>query len=293
MKDVIRIIDSCAGKSFADASLDLESFVASLDKSRIMSMILRAGMIPERFKRDSTEEKLFSKASDIIVARAFEFLGFDAYVSRQRGDSADVVANSRFFDYGLVADAKAFRLSRTAKNQKDFKIRALQDWRENERLDFSVLIAPYYQYPIQTSQIYRQALHSNVCLFSWELLYLLLENDFCEQKVRDLSSIWSFSSYRAQTTFVSDSKKSFLSDFSDHIVKTLGVSSDSWLSVLELFRKTIVAQGAFEIKNLNNEVEKIRNLTREEAIRRLIETSNYQNSIKTIEAFIKKIERIE
>ena len=33
--------------------------------------------------------------------------------------------------YSLVADAKAFRLSRTAKNQKDFKVQAMDGlaWR--------------------------------------------------------------------------------------------------------------------------------------------------------------------
>jgi hypothetical protein len=37
-----------------------------------------------------------------------------------RADSADVEGATK--DYTIVGDAKAFRLSRTAKNQKDFKV---------------------------------------------------------------------------------------------------------------------------------------------------------------------------
>ena len=54
-----------------------------------------------------TEEKLFSKAY--------------------------VIAESKFHCYTLIADAKSFGLSRTAKNQKDFKVTALSNWREGGR----------------------------------------------------------------------------------------------------------------------------------------------------------------
>lgn len=83
----------------------------------------------------------------------------------ERGDAADVFAESSIYGYTLVADAKAFRMSRTAKNQKDFKVNALSGWRNDS--DFAVLCAPIFQYPKKKSQIYHQALTNNVCLLGW------------------------------------------------------------------------------------------------------------------------------
>ena len=103
------------------------------DFAGILSQI---GTIPESIPHDSTEEKLFSKASDIILSRAFMELGLKSAVLRERGDSADVIAESIIFGYTLAADAKSFRLSRTAKNQKDFKISALSVWRKDN--DYAV-----------------------------------------------------------------------------------------------------------------------------------------------------------
>lgn len=48
-------------------------------------------------------------------------------VLTERGDAADVEAVSSNFSF--VADAKAFRLSRTARNQKDFKVQAMDRWK--------------------------------------------------------------------------------------------------------------------------------------------------------------------
>lgn len=93
----------------------------------------------------------------------------------ERGNAADIVAKSIYRNYSLVSDAKAFRLSRTAKNQKDFKVDALSKWRGTN--DYAVLIAPYFQYPNQESQIFEQSLNENVLLFSWEHLAILLKLD--------------------------------------------------------------------------------------------------------------------
>ena len=95
-------------------------------------------------------------------------------LSAKLADSADVLAESPIHGYTLVADAKAFRMSRTAKNQKDFKVTALSSWRNDN--DFAVLCAPYFQYPSKSSQIYAQALEKNVCLLSWEHFIFLINN---------------------------------------------------------------------------------------------------------------------
>ena len=63
-----------------------------------------------------------------------------------------------------MADAEAFRLSRTAKNQKDFKVQAMDGWRGG--LDYAIVVCPIYQLPNRTSQVYQQAIARNVCILS-------------------------------------------------------------------------------------------------------------------------------
>ena len=85
----------------------------------------------------------------------------------------------------LVADAKAFRLSRTAKNQKDFKITSLDDWRRGKT--YACLVAPLYQYPSRSSQIYIQAEERNVTLLSYVHLKYLLDYNIQES----LETLWN------------------------------------------------------------------------------------------------------
>lgn len=78
------------------------------------------GAMPEHYGHDSSEEKLYSKYTDAIISESLAAIGLNSAVITARADAADVQARGGGFS--LVADAKAFRLSRTAKNQKDFKV---------------------------------------------------------------------------------------------------------------------------------------------------------------------------
>ncbi len=186
--DILANIRTTADVSFEQASLLIEQCVNNDDD--FLETLKQIGTIPEFIEHDSTAEKLFSKASDAVLARAFRELGLRATVLKERGDSADVQAESIIHGYTLVADAKAFRMSRTAKNQKDFKVVALSGWRKDA--DYAVLCCPYFQYPTKTSQIYAQALTHNVCLFSWEHLIFLIENGIKESEMLSLASLWGF-----------------------------------------------------------------------------------------------------
>jgi len=128
------------------------------------------GAIPELYDHDSSEEKLYSKYTDAVVSAALSEIGCDSYVLTERADAADVEARAP--GYTLVADAKTFRLSRTAKNQKDFKVQAMGGWRRDK--DYAVIVSPLYQLPSRKSQIYRQATSQDVCLLSFSHLVLLV-----------------------------------------------------------------------------------------------------------------------
>ena len=152
-----------ARDDFQTATDEMQQFIFSLTKTQFNSLIAEIGVIPEYIEHDSTEEKLYTKVSDIILAKCFIELGLKASVLKKRSNCADVVARSQYHNYSLVADAKAFRLSRTAKNPKDFKVESMVHWREDN--NFSVLCCPYFQYPKNKSQIYGQALIGNVGIF--------------------------------------------------------------------------------------------------------------------------------
>jgi hypothetical protein len=156
--------DSAKMLSELQAEIARDGLDALLDHLRV------CGAMPEQYGHDSSAEKLYSKYTDAVISEALNALGLRSTVITARADAADVQALAS--NYSLVADAKAFRLSRTAKNQKDFKIQAMDGWRN--ALDYAVVVCPIYQLPGTTSQIYQQAIARNVCILSYSHLAALV-----------------------------------------------------------------------------------------------------------------------
>lgn len=146
---------------------------AEIKKNGVPSLIdhLRlCGNIPESYGHDTSEEKLYSKYTDCLLSLAYTAIGLKSLVLKERADAADVEAFAK--DYSFVADAKAFRLSRTAKNQKDFKVQAMHGWKRGK--PYAMVVCPIYQLPTSSSQIYQQATTQNVCIFTYSHLAVLL-----------------------------------------------------------------------------------------------------------------------
>jgi len=168
-------ISKLSGK-FGDDSDRLEAELSRemvMDGARsVLDHLALCGTIPEKYGHDSSEEKLYSKYTDILLKLAFERMGLNSRVVRERGDSADVevVLNKTI---ALVADAKAFRLSRTAKNQKDFKVQQMHSWKRGKA--HAIVVCPIFQLPSSSSQIYQQASSSDVCLMSYSHLSFLIK----------------------------------------------------------------------------------------------------------------------
>lgn len=160
--------------SFGDDSTkmiaELRAEIRKNGVDALLDHLRLCGAVPEHYGHDSSEEKLYSKYTDAIISEALTAIGLKSAVINARADAADVQA--RGGGYSLVADAKAFRLSRTAKNQKDFKVQAMDGWRSG--LDYAVLVCPIYQLPNRTSQIYQQAIARNVCILSYSHLATLV-----------------------------------------------------------------------------------------------------------------------
>ena len=61
--------------SFKSAGEKIEVFIKSLTKNNFIEIVKEIGTIPEAIEASSTEEKLYSKASDFVLARCFNELG--------------------------------------------------------------------------------------------------------------------------------------------------------------------------------------------------------------------------
>ena len=160
------------GPDVARAATELAAEEASVGVQAVVDHLRLCGAIPEEYGHDSSEEKLYSKYTDAVIALAFNQLGCRAVVLTERADAADVEVFSP--NFSLVADAKAFRLSRTAKNQKDFKVQAMDGWRRDKK--FAVVVSPLYQLPSSSSQIYLQAISRDVCLLSYSHLAVMVRH---------------------------------------------------------------------------------------------------------------------
>ena len=269
-------------KNFKLSGNDIESYIQSLSKDDFIEIVKEIGTIPEVIEASSTEEKLYSKASDIVLARCFSEIGLKAKALSERGNSADIVAESHH-GYTLVADAKTFRLSRTAKNQKDFKISTLSRWRGMEH-DFAVLVAPYFQYPNTSSQIYASSLSDKVCLLSWEHILFLLNQQVVEDVSLSLEQIWN-----APTRIERDSKIAYADRMNclfpyinKMVCDRIPISLKDFEEQLNICKLYIFERGNDEIAVLNAEIQKIEEYTKEQAIKELIKSRKLNEKISAI-----------
>lgn len=168
-KEIIQLSGSF-GTDTAKLQEELRAEIATDGVGALVDHLRLCGAIPEWYGHDSSEEKLYSKYTDCVLNETFLALGLKSVVLSSRGDSADVEAV--IDDYSLVADAKAFRLSRTAKNQKDFKVQAMDGWRGT--MSHALVVCPVYQLPTRSSQIYAQAIARNVTILSYSHLSALV-----------------------------------------------------------------------------------------------------------------------
>lgn len=283
------IIELSVTRKFAEASEEIKIYVNELDRQTVIDIVKEIGTIPECIEASSSSEKLFSKASDCILARCFSELGMPSIAVNERGNSADIIARS-IHGYTLVADAKTFRLSRTAKNQKDFKIDTLSNWRGSEH-DFALLVAPYFQYPNTVSQIYASALDKQVCLLSWEHILFLLENNVMESDILSLEAIWNAPVRLARDTRIAyaDRMNCQFPYINQMLCDRISVPIQKFSEQLDVCKDIIRNRGNYELEYLNTEKEAITTLTRDEAIAELLKSKKVLERISTIEKFVSSL----
>lgn len=287
--DLRFLIRENSNLDFATASNTLQSILFNISRTDVLSLITEIGIIPEDIAHDSSEEKLYTKVSDILFAKALKEMNFEVTVLRERSNCADIIAQSKYHNYSLVGDAKAFRLSRTAKNAKDFKVDSMVHWKEDN--DFSVLACPYFQYPKSNSQIYRSALNGNVSLFSWEYLYIILSENIRENEDVDLRELWNQSHNIMQRTNMANANKCFIQQQDANIREIIGLTEEQFSNHFNNIKGSIVYRGNEEIRYYESEIARIQQLNREDAIKELLISMKLDSKIETIRRFINQVQR--
>ena len=259
----------------------LESQFASVDKQTLLALLLECGVMPEVFAHDSTEEKLWAKYSDVLLSKSFEFLGLKSQVIRVRGNSADVFAESP--NYKIIGDAKTFRLSRTAKNQKDFKIEALDSWRRSS--DYAMLVGPLNQFPGKSSAIYRQAITKNVTLISYAHLHFMIK--FHTAKI-DFEEVWkigkSLEQQRSQNEL--ESAGMYWHEIDATIIRIFQRKNQDLEEIKKFDRHHTKELGNEGIRYWEHKIEEYKKLSKEEAVRRLLKAEKIEAKIEQIKKAI-------
>lgn len=244
----------------------------------LLDHLRMCGSVPEAYGHDSSEEKLYSKYTDAIVCESLRFIGLKSTLISARADAADVQA--RGSNYSLVADAKAFRLSRTAKNQKDFKIQAMDGWRGE--LDFSVVICPIYQVPGRTSQIYQQAIAHNVCILSFSHLAALTRLSMTAEPQRAEYGLGEVLRV-IPTLSPSKSAVDYWMAVNRVLVGVLGKDLAIWTEERRLSMWAFEAGRLESLLFLRTERDRLLGLSHEQALTELLRRSGLESRIRQVE----------
>lgn len=269
--------------NFTDDTERLENELGYEIKKRGSSTLIDhlrlCGNIPESYIHDSSEEKLYSKYTDCLLSFAYKEMGLKSMVLTEKADAADVEVFAN--DYSFVADAKAFRLSRTAKNQKDFKVQAMDGWKKGK--PYAMVVCPIYQLPTRSSQIYQQASTRNVCIFTYSHLSLLVNyaNEEGNGNAEDL-----LHEIFKTITALNPSKIAvdYWLAFNKAILGYSSIIEKLWKTEKEAATESTKIAKEEGLCYLASEREKIMRMSHDEALKELIKMSKIESKIKIIES---------
>lgn len=277
----VRALENLSGSFSGDYDkllVELRAEVSKEGSPALLDHLRVCGALPERYGHDSSEEKLYSKYTDAVIAESLAYLGLKSSVITARADAADVQACAT--DYTLVADAKAFRLSRTAKNQKDFKIQAMDGWRGG--LDFAIVVCPIYQLPGRTSQIYQQAITRNVCILSYAHLAALVA--LSSVKTPKIAESGLHKILKAVTTLHPGKNASdYWVGINQVLVSVLGANSDLWNQEKKASLAGLAVVKEEALQFLRSERTRLLRLSHQEALDELLRATGLTSRIQQVE----------
>lgn len=275
--DEIVTLSGHFGSDSSRVEAELKSEIESNGEAALLDHLRLCSAIPESYGHDSSEEKLYSKYTDALLACAYRFLGLKSIVLTERADAADVEAFAN--DYSFVADAKAFRLSRTAKNQKDFKVQAMDGWKRGK--PYAMVVCPLYQLPSTASQIYEQASSRSVCVFSYSHLAVLVQL-VAHLGHGGVSQILQNVFKSVEALNPSKDAGQYWRAVNTSLLSVGGGVGDIWRREKLATVEGIKISKEIALEYLAKEREKICRLSHEEAIRQLLEMNKIDSRVAQI-----------
>lgn len=277
--DEIRKLSGNFGDDSGRIEGELIGEIKRMGASSLIDHLRLCGDIPESYDHDSSEEKQYSKYTDALLCETYKALGLRSLILKERADAADVEVFAEL--YSFVADAKAFRLSRTAKNQKDFKVQAMDGWKRGK--PYAMVVCPIYQLPARSSQIYEQACARNVCIFTYSHLAMLVSFSLLEGRQQAEKIIHEVFKVIRALNPSKDASQYWLAvnrtmlSFSTKI-------AELWQIEKQAAVESIIVAKEEALTFLASEREKIMRMSHEEALRTLIQVYNIENKIKVIKS---------
>lgn len=268
--------------SFGDDSAkmisELQSEIASAGMDALADHLRVCGAMPEQYGHDSSAEKLYSKYTDAVISETLTAIGLKSAVITARADAADVQA--RASNYSLVADAKAFRLSRSAKNQKDFKVQAMDGWRNG--LDYAIVVCPIYQLPGKTSQIYQQAIARNVCVLSYSHLAALLA--LAQKRTKKVAESGLLKILRSVSTLhPSKNASDYWAGINKAMISSLGRDVNLWTAEKKASLEGLKVAKDEALVYLRAERNRLLGLSHKAALAELLKSTGLDSRINQIE----------
>jgi hypothetical protein len=239
------------------------------------------GAIPENYGHDTSEEKLYSKYTDVVIHEAYKTIGFNSLVLKERADVADVECVNN--EYSFVADAKAFRLSRTAKNQKDFKVQAMDGWKHGK--PYAMVVCPVYQLPTRASQIYQQAGARSVCIGTYTHLAVFSRYAIASsthnamELVHEVFRTVDSMNPSKDANFYWQAVNRKILDFDDKIAAIWKEEKKASVESIQISRDEALGF-------LASERDRIMRLTKEQAIKEVLKASKLDNKIRAIRSVV-------
>ena len=270
--------------NFKNKSEKIEEFLSDDIKKngllKLVSHLRTCGDIPENFNHDSTEEKLYSKYTDCLLSECFQKFKLQSKVLEERSDSADVEAIDDKNNYSFVADA--FRLSRTAKNQKDFKIQAMHGWKNGN--NFAVVVCPIYQVPNSSSQIYKQSTESDVLILTYTHLIIILLTIQKNEKLKANNLFYKLFKLIENCTVNDKSASVYWNKVNQTIINFSDDLKDIYVSEKPHIIDNIDLLKKLSIKVIDKKINMIEKYSKEKAISELIKSLKFDNNKNTIQS---------
>ena len=268
-----------------DIEKKIKTFKKSFGVDAFADLLRLSGAIPESIQADSSEEKRYSKFTDVLLSVALNELGLASLVLDERSDSADVEAVGNGIN--LVGDAKAFRLSRTAKNQKDFKVQAMHKWKNGKQ--HALLVCPIYQLPSSSSQIYHQAETDEVCIFTYSHLSILvrLASLSSQAEARKLLLTVLDSTFKLLTP--SKSAVDYWKSVNTAFISHSALCSRLWSEEKQLINPTIEECKKEALQFYQTERTRIMSLSHSDAIKEILHLTNIDTKIRCVKSVVNKL----